>query len=231
MAGFDLSQIVAALDRQGALGPTQWGGANGGRGTGDGSLGSAIGSAFGSQVGGPPAGPLGQFFGLVPGAAGAAAGSAFGSQLTPGGALGSSVGAHVGPTFPQGYNYGVGNGMFHPMGLGGTNPNVYSGGLDSAHGQNAIGPPRVRQPPSAPSAPRVAPKPGELTRAPAQMWAGGFGTSDNSAWGNKGDAALMQRSGLSGSLQEMPGQSTSKASQTNAMLPGAGSVFGLGGAR
>jgi hypothetical protein len=216
MAAFDLSAIVDALSRQGQgpFGPQmqQWGG---GSGIGGGSQGGAFGGAFGSQLGGPPAGPVGQFLGLVngTGAAGAAAGGAFGSQ----------VGA-PGP----GYTYGTSNGMFHPMGLG-SNPNVYSGGLESAHGQNAIGPPRVRQPPAA--APKVAPKPGELTRAPAQMWAGGFGTSDNSAWGNKGDAALMQRSGMNGSLQEMSGQSSSKASQVNGILPGAGSVFGLGGAR
>lgn len=133
------------------------------------------------------------------------------------------------PTTSWGYNKSMGRylpAVYGQMGLGTSN--VYSGGMDSAHGQNAVGPPTVRTAPApaAPPPPRYAPKPGELPRAPAQMWGGGFGLSDNSAWGNKGQATLEQRSGLNGSLQAAP---TQPQGHQNYTLPGAGSAFGLGG--
>ena len=83
--------------------------------------------------------------------------------------------------------------------------------------------------PSAPG-PVAAPHAHEPGRvAPGGVWGGGFGLSDNSAWGNKGDAALLSRSGVNGSLKDTTNQAGTMAARPNGTLPGAGSAFGLGG--
>jgi hypothetical protein len=83
-------------------------------------------------------------------------------------------------------------------------------------------------PAQAAPAPVVAPHAREPGRAPSNVWGGGFGLSDNSAWGNKGDAAQLSRTGINGSLQDTTNQAGTMASRPNAPLPGAGSAFGLG---
>lgn len=67
------------------------------------------------------------------------------------------------------------------------------------------------------------PKPPEPTQ---NIWGGGFGKSDNSAWGNALGPTLEQRQGLGGQFQPAANQPSGHVNQ--ALPPGYGSVFGLG---
>lgn len=66
-------------------------------------------------------------------------------------------------------------------------------------------------------------KPPEPTQ---NIWGGGFGKSDNSAWGNALGPTLEQRQGLGGQFQPAANQPSGHVNQ--ALPPGYGSVFGLG---
>jgi hypothetical protein len=75
----------------------------------------------------------------------------------------------------------------------------------------------------APGQNRPIPKPSEPTQ---NIWGGGFGKSDNSAWGNALGPQLEQRQGLMGSFSPAANQPSGHVNQ--ALPPGYGSVFGLG---
>lgn len=66
-------------------------------------------------------------------------------------------------------------------------------------------------------------KPPEPTQS---IWGGGFGKSDNSAWGNALGPTLEQRQGLAGQFSPAANQPSGHTNQ--ALPPGYGSVFGLG---
>ena len=110
-------------------------------------------------------------------------------------------------------------------------PNHYDPYAEDPSGRPNSGPngPLPSGPMGLPAGPVAAPHAHEPARAPGSVWGGGFGLSDNSAWGNKGDAALLSRSGVNGSLKDTTNQAGTMAARPNGTLPGAGSAFGLGG--
>ncbi len=140
-------------------------------------------------------------------------------------------GGHFGPQPFGGWSqmFGVANGSpsgYYP----GTYTPVQGGEVNGRPLSGPNGPlPPLQQPGSGQAAPVAAPHASEPMKAPGTTWGGGFGLSDNSAWGNKGDAALLSRSGVAGSLKDTTNQAATMGARPNATLPGAGSAFGLGG--
>lgn len=208
MAAFDISAILNALADQGYRPPGMTNTQPNPYGVPGGM--SSIVDALTGQ-GAYPSGPT----------SGASAGAmaGFGGQMG-GGALGATGALGNDPSQSWGYNSATGK--YTPPGGSAMGLPRWGG----AHGMTAINNPTVFKDPNAPVVAPHAPEPG---RAPAQVWGGGFGLSDNSAWGNKGDAAQLSRSGVNGSLKDMTNQAGTMASRPNATLPGAGSAFGLGG--
>lgn len=161
----------------------------------------------------------------------------------------SGYGSDAGPKLgPSGYQVGQGAYGVVPIGgysqLGGRTNGAYSGTYTGGPGASFFVPPGTQLPgegpvpnyyggnaaphvPNGPSAPAGnpaphVPDPGEMS------WGGGFGTSDNSAWGNA-LGPTYEKSVGGGPLQTAGYQ---PQGHTNQALPmGYGSVFGLGGGR